>query len=68
LTGEREIGTWTGPEGNTLCIHLDKEAAAVSIERLRELQKMGAEQVELIATHDEEWWERNKEKQFPMLL
>jgi glyoxylase-like metal-dependent hydrolase (beta-lactamase superfamily II) len=68
LTGEKEIGTWTSTEGNTLCIHLDKEAAAASIEQLQEFQKMGGEEVELIAAHDEEWWEKNKEKQFPMLL
>lgn len=68
LTGEKEIGTWTGPTGDTLCIHLDKEAAATSIKRLRELQKIGKEKVELIAAHDEEWWERNEQKQFPMLL
>lgn len=68
LTGEKEIGTWTGLEGNTLCIHLDKDAAAESIKRLRELEKLGGEQVELIAAHDEKWWEKNKLKQFPMLL
>ncbi|KAM0712504.1 hypothetical protein Q7P37_011601 [Cladosporium fusiforme] len=68
LTGEKEIGTWTGPKGNTLCIHLDKEAAAESIGRLRELEKSGGEKVELIAAHDEKWWEKNKLKQFPMLL
>jgi glyoxylase-like metal-dependent hydrolase (beta-lactamase superfamily II) len=68
LTGEKEIGTWTGPEGNTLCIHLDKESAAKSIERLRELEKIGSGQVELIAAHDEVWWEENKAKRFPTLL
>lgn len=68
LTGEKEIGTWIGPEGNMLCIHLDKEAAAESIGRLRELENVEGEQVELIAAHDEGWWERNREKQFPMLL
>lgn len=68
LSGEKEIGTWTGPAGNTLCIHLDKDAAAESIERLRELEKLGGQQVELIAAHDEKWWEKNKLKQFPMLL
>jgi glyoxylase-like metal-dependent hydrolase (beta-lactamase superfamily II) len=68
LTGEKDIGTWTGPEGRTLCIHLDKESAAKSIERLRALQQTSDSQVELIAAHDEIWWVENKAKQFPMLL
>lgn len=68
LTGEKDIGTWPGPAGNTLCIHLDKEAAAESIARLQELEKMADGRVELIAAHDEGWWEQNKAKQFPMLL
>ena len=71
LTGEKEIGTWEGAEGQTLCIHLDPEGAAESIRRLRELQAMdggGGKAVELIAAHEEDWWERNKGKQFPMLL
>jgi glyoxylase-like metal-dependent hydrolase (beta-lactamase superfamily II) len=62
LTGEKDIGTWTGPEGRTLCIHLDKETAAKSIERLRELEKTGNGQVEMIAAHDEIWWDKNKAK------
>ncbi|GAB7358928.1 hypothetical protein MBLNU230_g5005t1 [Neophaeotheca triangularis] len=68
LTGERGIGTWQGAEGNTLCIHLDKEAAAESIRRLRALQDMSDGQVELIAAHEELWWERNKHKAFPGTL
>ncbi|KAL1585808.1 hypothetical protein WHR41_05011 [Cladosporium halotolerans] len=68
LTGEKDIGTWPGPAGNTLCIHLDKEAAAESIARLQELEKIVNGRVELIAAHDEGWWEQNKAKQFPMLL
>jgi glyoxylase-like metal-dependent hydrolase (beta-lactamase superfamily II) len=52
----------------TLCIHLDKERAAESIKRLRELQKMSDQHVELIAAHDEIWWEDNRAKQFPILL
>lgn len=67
LTGEKEIGTWEGPHG-TLCIHLDKEAAAESIRRLREFQDAAGDQVELIAAHEEIWWERNKDKAFPGTL
>lgn len=68
LTGEKDIGTWIGPEGNTLCIHLDKESAVKSIQRLQQLQKISNSHVELIAAHDEEWWEKNKAKQFPLLI
>lgn len=68
LAGEKEIGTWIGPAGNTLCIHLDKEAAAESIRRLRDFEEYCESRVELISAHDERWWERNKVKQFPMLL
>ncbi|WPG97727.1 beta-lactamase-like protein [Acrodontium crateriforme] len=65
LTGEKEIGTWEGPEGNTLCIHLDKESAAESIRRLQEFEKAANGIVELIAAHEDQWWETNKHKAFP---
>jgi len=68
LTGEKEIGTWPGPEGSTLCIHLDKEGAAESIRRLREFEAMAGGRVELIAAHEEVWWEENKGKAFPGTL
>ena len=68
LTGEKEIGTWQGPSGNMLCIHLDKEGAAESIRRLQEFQKAAGDQVELIAAHEELWWEKNKHKAFPHSL
>lgn len=68
LTGEKDIGTWEASEGHTLCIHLDKAGATESIRRLQSLQELGGESVELIAAHEDEWWEKNKSKQFPMLL
>lgn len=68
LTGEKEIGTWEGPEGNTLCIHLSKEDAAESIRRLQEFQKMAEGEAELIAAHEEIWWEQHKDKTFPGTL
>ncbi|KAK3618286.1 hypothetical protein LTR56_024729 [Elasticomyces elasticus] len=67
LTGEKDIGTWEGPHG-TLCIHLDKEAAAESIRRLREFQKMAGDEVELIAAHEEVWWKANRRNAFPAKL
>ncbi|KAK6441732.1 hypothetical protein LTR95_002040 [Oleoguttula sp. CCFEE 5521] len=68
LTGEKDIGTWQAPEGHTLCIHLDQAGAAASIERLQKLQILGGDEVELVAAHEDEWWEKNKSRQFPMLL
>ncbi|KAK0311586.1 hypothetical protein LTR82_014288 [Friedmanniomyces endolithicus] len=66
LTGEREIGTWEGADGGTLCIHLDPEKAKESIRRLREFEGLvGEGEVELVAAHEEEWWERNRRKGFP---
>lgn len=65
LTGEKDIGTWESPEGTTLCIHVDKEQAAKSIRRLREFDSATGDTCELIAAHEDDWWERNKERQFP---
>lgn len=65
LTGEKDIGTWEGPQGNTLCIHLDKEAAKESIERLKTFDQETGEACELIAAHEEGWWEEHKHLAFP---
>jgi glyoxylase-like metal-dependent hydrolase (beta-lactamase superfamily II) len=67
LTGEKEVGTWEGPHG-VLCIHLDKEAAEESIRRLRQFQESAGDDVELIAAHEDIWWEKNKHKAFPGTL
>jgi len=68
LTGEKEIGTWEGADGNTLCIHLDKEGAKESIGRLRQLQEIGEGKVELIAAHDEKWLKENKKSLLPGMV
>jgi glyoxylase-like metal-dependent hydrolase (beta-lactamase superfamily II) len=65
LTGEKEIGVFQSPHGDWICIHLDKEAAAESIRRLREFGKAAGDQVEIIAAHEDVWWENNKHKKFP---
>lgn len=70
LTGEKEIGEWGDEAGNTFCIHLDKEGARKSIQRLRKLQGQGQGQgegveVELVAAHDEGWLERNRDALLP---
>lgn len=63
LTGQKDIGTWEGEGGVELCIHVDKQTAIQSIERLRKLDEV--EGVEIIAAHDVGWWEMNKKKLFP---
>ncbi|RMY58063.1 hypothetical protein D0865_02817 [Hortaea werneckii] len=68
LTGEKVIGTWQGPEGNRLCIHLNEPEAAESIKRLREFEQDPFDKVELVAAHEEGWWERNKHLAFPKTL
>ena len=68
LTGEKEIGMFQSPHGDMICIHLDKEAAAESIRRLREFGKAAGDQVEIIAAHEDAWWEKNKHKRFPATL
>ncbi|KAK4631306.1 Cytochrome P450 monooxygenase mpaDE [Fulvia fulva] len=65
LTGEKEIGTWEGPGGVCLCIHVDKERAAESIEKLREFDQMTGDSCELIAAHEEGWWEKHRHLVFP---
>jgi len=67
LTGEKEIGTWEGPDGREICIHLDRVAAEESLRRLREFQGMVGGQVELVAAHEEDWWEeaRRTGRAFP---
>lgn len=67
LTGEKEIGTFE-VGGNMICIHVDKEAAAESIRRLREFGEAAGDEVEIIAAHEDAWWEKNKHKKFPAKL
>jgi hypothetical protein len=66
LTGEKEIGTWDGGEGRTFCIHHEPEKARESIRRLREWDEVTGGRCELIAAHEEGWWEEMRgEKEFP---
>lgn len=68
LTGEKEIGEWEGKDGGRLCIHLDKKGAEESIRRLREFHALTGESCELVAAHEEGWWQRNRERAFPGVL
>lgn len=65
LTGEKQIGTWEAPQGGILCIHLDKEAAAESIGRLKAFDEATGDECELIAAHEEVWWDEYKHLAFP---
>lgn len=52
LTGEKAIGEWNDAEGHICCMHVDRQQAEETIERLRALEKEG---VEIIFAHDVEW-------------
>lgn len=62
LTGERNLGYWAGDGQKRLCIHLDPCQAIFAIEKLRILI---SHDVDVIAAHDYEWFERNKAQFFP---
>lgn len=73
LTGEKWITTYPDESGNerTCCIHIDKEAAQGSLERVSELVR-GAQgsgyEVETVAAHDVVWWRANQHRLFPNTL
>ncbi|KAJ9132442.1 Metallo-hydrolase/oxidoreductase [Pleurostoma richardsiae] len=66
LTGERSIATWEGAHGECCCIHVDRGAAEVCLDQLRDLASSG--NVELISAHDADWFERNRMRLFPSSL
>jgi len=73
LTGEKGIATWLDPKGSgsMFCIHIDKDAAAVTIERIRELLKATKEEdyeVEVVVAHDVGWYEENQQRFFPNVM
>lgn len=59
LTGEKEIGEWQDAHGHICCIHADREAAELTIQRIRQLEQDG---VEIILAHDD-GWERDPKNQ-----
>jgi hypothetical protein len=56
LDDDYAIATWQDSEGLECCIHVDREAAADSISRVRRLRD--EYEVELVAAHDDGWWRR----------
>ena len=73
LTGEKWITTYPDESGNgrTCCIHIDKEAAQRSLERVGELVKVARDkdyEVETVVAHDVVWWRENQDRLFPNKL
>lgn len=66
LNREKEIGSWTDDLGQVLCIHLDKDMARESIARLGKLAENS--EVEMIAAHDDGWYDQNEARMFPAQL
>ena len=61
LTGEKSISTWE-QDGKSYCVHIDKDEAARSIERIRELSSIcerDGVKLEVIVAHDNGWYESN---------
>lgn len=52
LTGEKEIGEWVDAGERGCCIHVDREEAEKTIERIRRLEEEG---MEVVFAHDGEW-------------
>ena len=73
LTGEKWITTYPDESGSgrSCCIHIDKEAAQRSLERVGELVS-GAEgrsyDVETVVAHDVVWWRENQHRLIPNTL
>lgn len=57
LRGERAISEWLDAHGQVCCIHVNREQADKTIERIRGLEGKG---VEVIIAHDVEWEEDPK--------
>jgi 3-hydroxyisobutyrate dehydrogenase len=71
LTGEAEIATWRDIEGRELCVHTDRAAAEEMFALLRKLQDQAAAdgmEVEIISSHDQDWYDANQERLFPQTL
>ena len=73
LTGEKWITTYPDEsgDGRTCCIHVDKEAAQRSLERVGELVKVAGGMdydVETVVAHDVVWWRENQHRLLPNTL
>lgn len=71
LTGEAEIATWRDTEGRELCVHTDRAAAQEMFALLRKLQDQATAdgvEVEIITSHDQDWYNANQDRLFPEKL
>lgn len=71
LTGEAEIATWRDTEGRELCVHIDRAAAQVMFLLLRKLQDQAdadGVELEIISSHDQDWYNANRDRLFPETL
>lgn len=57
LTGEVGIAEWENDEGKRCCIHVDREQAEETIERIRMAERVKGADVEVVLAHDVEWAE-----------
>ena len=74
LTGQKWITTYPDESGSgrSCCIHIDREAAQGSLERVGELvrgaERSGSYEVETVVAHDVVWWRENQHRLFPNTL
>jgi glyoxylase-like metal-dependent hydrolase (beta-lactamase superfamily II) len=71
LTGEKDIGTWVNDHGEEVCIHLDRQGAEETIQRIRQLMTsttLRGQEVEVILAHDSVWYGQNRHRMFPNTL
>ena len=73
LTGEKRIATYPDESGSgeTCCVHINKDAAQESMERVGQLLRAAKDEaydVEVIVAHDERWFHSNHHRLFPKIL
>lgn len=66
LSGATDMASWE-ENGMTVCIHVDKEVAMDTLERIRDLREGGLEgaRVEVVLAHDADWFRNNSEAVWP---
>ncbi|KAI0121262.1 beta-lactamase-like protein [Xylariales sp. AK1849] len=66
LTGELDIALWEGADGEVCCIHVDPEHAKEDLRQIQELSALNI--VEVISSHDAQWFATNQSRMFPATL
>jgi len=65
LSGKRQIATWKDAHGGCGCVHADKEATEVTLERIRALARLKRDEVEVVLAHDLGWRAKNGSRFLP---